>query len=655
MDRFWSPFRAGGRLLIMGNEMFSLCGRTAVVIGGASGIGRAIAIGLAKAGADVVPASRRINELQETAGEIERLGRRTLIREADVLDRSSIQSLHDKVLETFGRVDILVNSAGVTQRVPTLDCTEEEWNRIMETNLTGTFRACQIFGRTMVAQKYGRIVNIASLSTFVAFYDVAAYCASKAGVGSLTKSLGIELSPHGVCVNAIAPRHLSHIAQQRIIGENRARTGDANAHPHEEIWRRGGACRRRRFLVVRSCLICDRRDYRGGRRLPGERSESMKASGGSGWRRVFAFAAIFLLCGGASRAENGADGWLRYAPIQNPQILKQYASLPNRIVSLDGSEIAHSAQSEIARGLKSMLGKPVETDTRLPSGNSFVLGTIAELRAQFPGWQPTVRLKAGGFTIAAVHLNGRTYWLIGGEDARGMLYGSFHLLQAIAEQRDIGLLSGSESPAAPVRSVNQWDNFDGSIERGFAGRSIFFDNGAVRPDLTRAGEYARLLASVGINICTVNNVNADLRTLTPDMIRQFARIADVFRPWGVRLMLSVDLSSPKVVGGLSTFDPVDPRVIAWWQSKSDEIYRQIPNFAGFEIKADSEGPPRSVAIWPHAGRCRQSAGSCAEAPRRYRHVSGLRLRPSFGLAESQGRPRPCRLRHLSPTGRKIRR
>lgn len=130
----------------MGRDIFNLCGRTAVVIGGTSGIGRAIAIGLAKAGADVVPASRRMDEVEQAAGEIERLGRRTLIHRADVLDRESIAALHCQVIEAFGRVDILVNSAGITQRVPTLECSDDEWNRIMETNLTGTFRACQILG-----------------------------------------------------------------------------------------------------------------------------------------------------------------------------------------------------------------------------------------------------------------------------------------------------------------------------------------------------------------------------------------------------------------------------------------------------------------------------------------------------------------------------
>ncbi|MFL6306956.1 MAG: SDR family NAD(P)-dependent oxidoreductase [Candidatus Sulfotelmatobacter sp.] len=189
----------------MDRNIFNLIGRTAVVIGGTSGIGRAIAIGLAKAGADVVPASRRLAKAEKTAGEIESLGCRTVAFRVDVLDRTSLEALHDKVLRSFGRIDILVNSAGVTHRAPTLECAEEDWNRVMETNLMGTFRACQIFGRTMVAQRYGRIINIASLGTFVAFYEVAAYCASKAGVGSLTKSLAIELAPHGVCVNAIAP------------------------------------------------------------------------------------------------------------------------------------------------------------------------------------------------------------------------------------------------------------------------------------------------------------------------------------------------------------------------------------------------------------------------------------------------------------------
>lgn len=186
-------------------DILHLSGRSAVVIGGTSGIGQAIALGLVAAGADVVPVSRKRESVEKTVCKVEALGRRSLAVTADVLDRNSLQALHDKVIESFGRVDILINSAGITQRTPTLTCSEDVWNRIIETNLTGTLRACQIFGQTMLQQKYGRIVNIASLATFVAFHEVAAYGASKAGVGALTKSLAVELAPHGICVNAIAP------------------------------------------------------------------------------------------------------------------------------------------------------------------------------------------------------------------------------------------------------------------------------------------------------------------------------------------------------------------------------------------------------------------------------------------------------------------
>jgi NAD(P)-dependent dehydrogenase (short-subunit alcohol dehydrogenase family) len=182
-----------------------LSGRVAVVIGGTTGIGRALSLGLAEAGADVVASARRRTEVDGVAAEIERLGRRTLRCTSDVTRRASLESLLAEVLATFGKVDILVNCAGRTKRTPTLDVSEEEWSGILDTNLNGTFRACQVFGRHMLEQRYGRIINIASLSTFVALYETAAYNASKAAVGSLTKSLAVEWGSRGVCVNAIAP------------------------------------------------------------------------------------------------------------------------------------------------------------------------------------------------------------------------------------------------------------------------------------------------------------------------------------------------------------------------------------------------------------------------------------------------------------------
>jgi NAD(P)-dependent dehydrogenase (short-subunit alcohol dehydrogenase family) len=189
----------------MSHSLFDLGGRVAVVIGGTTGLGRAIALGLAEAGADVVASSRRSDQVDLMAAEIEVLGRRTLRVTSDVLHCARIHTLHEEVLNEFGKVDILVNAAGITFKKPALELDEADWNRVMETNLTGTLRACQIFGATMVEAGYGRIVNIASLSTYVSFHEVAAYSASKAAVASLTRSLAVELARKGVNVNAIAP------------------------------------------------------------------------------------------------------------------------------------------------------------------------------------------------------------------------------------------------------------------------------------------------------------------------------------------------------------------------------------------------------------------------------------------------------------------
>ena len=182
-----------------------LTGKTAVVIGGTSGIGRAIAHGLAEAGADVVASSRRMEQVEVMAREIEERGRQTLRVTSDVEDKVSLEKLLDACLHAFAKVDILVNSAGRIKRAPTLDLSEADWNGIIATNLTGTLRACQIFGRDMIERRYGRIINIASLSSVVALQELAAYGASKAGVAALTKSLAVEWAPHGVCVNAILP------------------------------------------------------------------------------------------------------------------------------------------------------------------------------------------------------------------------------------------------------------------------------------------------------------------------------------------------------------------------------------------------------------------------------------------------------------------
>jgi alpha-glucuronidase len=234
-----------------------------------------------------------------------------------------------------------------------------------------------------------------------------------------------------------------------------------------------------------------------------------------------------------------------------------------------------------------MLGAHLTVSSTLAGDDAFLLGTPAEIRHLLPTWKPLSPIAPEGFSLSEFAEEGHRYWVLAGGTDRGVLYGVFQILEQVAQQKFIA--ADAEAPSSPIRWVNQWDNFDGSIERGYGGRSIFFDNGHVRPDLSRVSEYGRLLASVGINGATVNNVNANLHTLDSEMIHELARVADAFRPWGVRMSLSVDLSSPQVVGQLNTFDPVNPAVSAWWRKKVDEIYKSIPDFAGFVIKADSEG------------------------------------------------------------------
>ena len=189
----------------MGHPLLELTNKTAVVIGGTSGIGLALARGLAQAGANVVPTGRRAELVRSAAGEITALGRHSLDQTCDVTDNASIEKLLQSVCAEFGSVQILVNSAGRTKKMATHDFPESEWNAILETNLTGTLRACRVFGRHMIERRYGRIVNVASLSSLVSLFQVAAYSASKAAVASLTKSLAIEWAPSGICVNALAP------------------------------------------------------------------------------------------------------------------------------------------------------------------------------------------------------------------------------------------------------------------------------------------------------------------------------------------------------------------------------------------------------------------------------------------------------------------
>ncbi|MGO9642476.1 MAG: alpha-glucuronidase family glycosyl hydrolase [Candidatus Acidiferrales bacterium] len=307
----------------------------------------------------------------------------------------------------------------------------------------------------------------------------------------------------------------------------------------------------------------------------------------------FAILGVLLLEGVHSlplRSETGYEGWLRYTPLDATEAQK-YKSLPATAVLLGDSRVLESAQAELIRGIRGMLGRTLRAEQTLPGEGAIVLGTLDGVRDAFPELREPAGLGKDGYWLTTARSHGVDFIVVTGKTDRGVLYGVFALLSRISRNESVAVLSEVQQPSAPLRWVNEWDNLDGRIERGYAGNSIFFENGSVRADLTRASDYARLLASVGINGCAVNNVNADPRALEEGFLPQVARIADAFRPWGVRLALSVDLSSPKAVGGLDTFDPLDPRVAGWWKQKVNEIYRLIPDFGGFVVKADSEGRP----------------------------------------------------------------
>jgi alpha-glucuronidase len=297
-----------------------------------------------------------------------------------------------------------------------------------------------------------------------------------------------------------------------------------------------------------------------------------------------------LICGLIAavimRADTGYEAWLRYAPVQGSEASR---SLPAAIFVAGNSPLLASAQQELLTGVRGMLGRTLRIERTLPNESAILLGTLDSIRSAAPGLALPAALANDGYLLRTVTSKGVRHIAIAGANDRGALYGAFALLRKISLKQSIAALDEAQSPYAPVRWVNEWNNLDGTIERGYGGRSIFFDKGAVREDLSRVRDYARMLASIGINGCAINNVNANPLVLTPEFLPQLVRIANVFRPWGVKLVLSVDFGSPKRTGGLGSFDPLLPEVAAWWKAKVDEIYAAIPDLAGFVMKADSEG------------------------------------------------------------------
>jgi alpha-glucuronidase len=288
------------------------------------------------------------------------------------------------------------------------------------------------------------------------------------------------------------------------------------------------------------------------------------------------------------RAETGREAWLRYAPLDR-LTRARYDSLPATVVVLGDSTLLANAQQELVRGTRGMLDRTLRESKSMPDEPAIVLGTIESLQQLAPGLKFPDDLRDDSFVLGKRRIRGFDSVVIAGSTERGVLYGAFALLSRIARAKELPPQDAVEQPYNSVRWIDQWDNLNGTIERGYAGPSIFFENGRVRGDLTRVREYARLLASIGINGCNINNVNADLHVLDDDFIDQVVPIADIFRSWGIRISMAVDLSTPKQAGGLDTFDPLDPKVAAWWRDKVARIHARIPDFGGFTVKADSEG------------------------------------------------------------------
>ena len=296
------------------------------------------------------------------------------------------------------------------------------------------------------------------------------------------------------------------------------------------------------------------------------------------------FAGIAFFAGWlAAHAQTADQAWLGHALWRGTQPTLFF------IRPLGESPMVRTAANELSKDFYHLYG--ISSASVDDFGNQIVIGTANEVRKEYPNAAIPAKLQPESYWINTSHPKHGTLTIVAGGDERGALYGAFALLRVFAESNNVSKAPIRESPAMPIRWVDEWDNASGTIERGYGGPSIFFENGHVRDDLSQVSEYARLLASIGINGCNVNNVNGAAPFLTPDMIKGLARIAEAMRPWGVRLAMSVDIASPQKIGGLKTFDPLDPAVKAWWTAKVNEIYTFIHDLAGITVKADSEGQP----------------------------------------------------------------
>jgi len=295
-----------------------------------------------------------------------------------------------------------------------------------------------------------------------------------------------------------------------------------------------------------------------------------------------------LICASSAHAEDGYDLWLRYHPIEAPWAAR-YRNFASEVVAAPGASVA---AQELMRGIAGLLAVVPNRAGRITRDGAIVLSTPASGAPDLAA--PAADLKSlgvEGYLIRSITLNGHRATLIAANSNVGLLYGAFGLLRMMQTRQPLQALNIRESPRIPHRILNHWDNLDGTIERGYAGASIW--NWQTLPGFLepRYADYARACASVGINGAVLNNVNADALSLTPQYLKKAAALAGVFRPYGLKIYLSARFTAPIEIGGLKSADPLDEAVRSWWRNKADEIYRYIPDFGGFLVKANSEGQP----------------------------------------------------------------
>lgn len=301
-------------------------------------------------------------------------------------------------------------------------------------------------------------------------------------------------------------------------------------------------------------------------------------------------ALALMACNAGARAEDGYDLWLRYVPLE-PVLAAHYRTQLGEVAAPDRTPTQRAARDELVRGLMGLLGTAPRIQNESSAGHVLALGTPQSSALIAPFREELESLGEEGYLLKRTRRDGRDMLLVASRSDIGVLYGTFHLLRLLQTGASLDHLELRDSPRVRLRVLDHWDNLDGYVERGYAGRSLWEWQTLPEWRDPRYTDYARANASLGINGTVLNNVNANAQSLAPQYLAKAAALADVFRPYGIRVYLSARFSAPIELGGLKTADPLDPAVQRWWRDKADEIYQRIPDFGGFLVKANSEGQP----------------------------------------------------------------